>query len=584
MTRLPPASRAALSAFLASLALYVATMAPELPPGHDSAELITAAAVLGIPHPPGYPLYTLLGHGFTALSGGHPAWAMNLFSALSGALAAGLAAFAFSRLSGSALAGAAAALAFAVARTPWRMAVGAEVFSLHLAVVAGLLALAAAWRDAEAPARRRLVAAGGLLLGLGLAHHQTVVLALPGLAGFLWLARGGRAVGVTPAAGAAFLVGLLPYAWMPWRAAQDPPLNWGDPDSPGRLFWAVARQGYGGLQLSQASGTRPAAGFHLEAWFRSLVSWQFPVVGALVGLGGAIVGTLGRRPELVLLGGLWLVAGPGWALVGAQPEGEGFLDMMERFYAASDLGFAGLVALGLAAALRGRLARPVVLGLCALLPALGLAANLHACSERGQYHVPDSLLAMTSSLPPGALVVTGSDLTSGAFLFATLVEGKALDHVPAGLVASEWFLRQQPDDRARALREGGLAGLLRHARSRGVPVYLDFLPPGVAGFFVPEGLLYRYLAPGEPIPEREEASRRSLALLDAVPRRGDYRLSTDRPFWTRHLVRTWIWAYRTAAEGLLASDPERARMALDEARRMGGLEDGPEGSRSPEDP
>lgn len=576
MRRIPPAARAGLVGFLASLGLYLATMAPDLPPGHDSAELVTAATVLGIPHPPGYPLYTLLGHLFTSAWGGNPAWAMNLFSVLSASVAVGLAGWAFSVASGSAPAGLAAALAFAVARTPWRMAVGAEVFSLHLALVAGLLAVAAAWRDAGLPARRRLVGLGGLLLGLGLAHHQTVVLVVPGLGAWWLLARGSRPGGWTWGAALAFLAGLSPLAWLPWRASQDPPLNWGDPDSPGRFLWVVARQGYGSLQLSRVSGTRPAQGYHLAAWAGSLVGVQFPVLGALVGVAGAAVGAVRRNPGVALFGSLWLLAGPCWALVGAQPEGEGFLDMMERFYAASDLGFAGLVALGLAAGLAapGRLVRRATLGICVVLPLLGLGLNLQACSERGQYQVRDSLRAMTASLPPGALVVAGSDLTAGAFLFATRVEGRPMEVVPAGLVASDWFLAALPADRAEALRRGGLEGLLRHARERGVPVYLDFLPNGVDGFFVPEGLLYRYLAPGEPLPRREDAARRSLEILEGVSRRGNYRLSDERPFWTRHLVRTWIWAYETAAGGLEHADPVQAARAWGRVREMKGLEDG----------
>lgn len=564
-------------AFAGSLGLYLATMAPGLPPGHDSAELVTAAKVLGIAHPPGYPVYVLSGHALLSLLPGDPAWVMNLFSAVSGALAVALAALAISRLTGSNLSGLLAAGLFACARTPWRMAVGAEVFSLHLVLLAGLLAVTAFWREASESGRRTWMAVGCLVLGLGLAHHQTIVLVVPGVLGYLWLARDGRRLGWSPFCLAALALGMAPYAWIPWRAAQDPPLNWGNPDSPGRFFWVLARQGYGGFKLSQVSGTEPAVAYHLEAWARSLLIWQYPFFGTVVGVLGGAVGLLRRRPEALLFGMLWLLAGPVWAVVGAQPRGEGFLDMMERFYAASDLGFAGLIGLGLAWAVRspgpwpGRLA----VGACGLGLVAGFALNLPACSERDQHHVPDSLQAMLAGMPPGALVVTGNDLTSGMMLYATLVQDRPLDHLPAGLSASDWFLATLPADRAQALRQGGLPGLLAQARSRGVPVYLDFLPAGVEGFFVPEGLLYRYLAPGEPIPSRESASRRSLAILEGVARRGDYSLTPQRPFWTRHLVRTWAWAYQTAGEGLAQADSARAARALQTARRMLG-EMGPE--------
>src|SRR5437588_516850 len=49
---------------LVAFAVYLRTLAPSVPPG-DSPDLITAAVVLGVPHPPGYPLFTILGHLFS---------------------------------------------------------------------------------------------------------------------------------------------------------------------------------------------------------------------------------------------------------------------------------------------------------------------------------------------------------------------------------------------------------------------------------------------------------------------------------------------------------------------------------------
>jgi len=46
---------------LGALTLYLNTVCPTVY-WYDSAEFASAAAVLGIPHPPGYPIYTLLGY------------------------------------------------------------------------------------------------------------------------------------------------------------------------------------------------------------------------------------------------------------------------------------------------------------------------------------------------------------------------------------------------------------------------------------------------------------------------------------------------------------------------------------------
>ncbi len=77
----------------ASLALYLLTLAPTITwanAGTDGGDLITAAATLGVPHPPGYPLYITLGHLFAQLPIGDVAFRLNLFSAVCMALAAAL--------------------------------------------------------------------------------------------------------------------------------------------------------------------------------------------------------------------------------------------------------------------------------------------------------------------------------------------------------------------------------------------------------------------------------------------------------------------------------------------------------------
>src|SRR5690349_11953418 len=61
--------------------LYWRTLAPSVMPG-DYAEFQMSAAILGIPHPTGYPLYILLGKLFTMLPFGDVAYRVNLSSAV----------------------------------------------------------------------------------------------------------------------------------------------------------------------------------------------------------------------------------------------------------------------------------------------------------------------------------------------------------------------------------------------------------------------------------------------------------------------------------------------------------------------
>jgi hypothetical protein len=70
------------------LAVYLTTVSPTVN-FIDSGELITAVREPGIAHPPGYPLYVLLGYVASHVLWGEEAWRVNVLSAFWGALAVG---------------------------------------------------------------------------------------------------------------------------------------------------------------------------------------------------------------------------------------------------------------------------------------------------------------------------------------------------------------------------------------------------------------------------------------------------------------------------------------------------------------
>ena len=167
----------------------------------DAGELATAAQVLGVPHPPGYPLWTMVSWLFCRLFGcvtwqgyPNPAWAVSLFSALSGAVAAGLTALLAVRSGRDALhalsdapeapdsrlswcawwGGVTGSLCFAFSPVMWSQAVIVEVYALGALFMALVMTLTYRWL--QAPSGRVLVWLG-LVFGLGLTNYQVLLLA-----------------------------------------------------------------------------------------------------------------------------------------------------------------------------------------------------------------------------------------------------------------------------------------------------------------------------------------------------------------------------------------------------------------------
>jgi hypothetical protein len=220
-----------IAAWALPLTLYVRTLAPTVY-GVDSADLTTAAYLLGIAHPPGSPAYLLIGHAFTWLPIGDVGYRVNLLSAVAGALTSFFVYRIVARLSGDAWLGVATAWLIATSYYVWTAAVAAELYAPQGCVVAGLVALALRWRAAPQP---WLFCALCLLAGVGLGLHLSLVLMLPGLA--LLVLAPPLPIRIRPTlllAGALCgLLGSSVYLYLPIRFLSDLPLN------PARDYWHV---------------------------------------------------------------------------------------------------------------------------------------------------------------------------------------------------------------------------------------------------------------------------------------------------------------------------------------------------------
>ncbi|MCD6218235.1 DUF2723 domain-containing protein [bacterium] len=168
-----------IASFLIPLIVYWRTMCTALYIG-DGGDFITASHTLGLPHPPGYPLYTLLGKLFLSLPipGGlsEAAWRMNFMSAFFGALTALLAYLLIKRITKYDWLAFFAALTIAFGRTFWSQAVIAEVYTLNTFFILLQLYLLVIRTDKFAG---RTLIWMGLALGLSLAHHPSIAIFFP---------------------------------------------------------------------------------------------------------------------------------------------------------------------------------------------------------------------------------------------------------------------------------------------------------------------------------------------------------------------------------------------------------------------
>jgi hypothetical protein len=210
----------------AAFALYSATLLPGFDFG-DTGSFQTTVGSAVIEARKAYPLYFTIGRAMVWATRGDPAHALNLASALEGAIACGLFVLVGAELSGSIVAGAGAALLFAASYTFWSQAIIAEVYALHAVFIGLTLLLLLRWQRQPTLPRLSLFFA---FYALGFGNHLSMILLAPAYTLFLLRAapNGWRSmfspsiIGVALACAAA---GALQYAGMLrglWLAPQPP--------------------------------------------------------------------------------------------------------------------------------------------------------------------------------------------------------------------------------------------------------------------------------------------------------------------------------------------------------------------------
>jgi hypothetical protein len=350
----------ALATFVLVLVIYVLTLAPTTA-FWDASEYIAAARVLGIPHPPGNPLFVLLAHvfGIVPLVESY-AVRINLFAAVT---SAGAAAFWFLVAErwlraivpyrwaryGAAFAG---VLVGATSWTVWNQSVVNEkVYTVSLLSIALVMWLVVRWGDDEpGPHRDRWLVLIAYVLALTATNHMMGFLAVPALGIYvLWtdwrvavqpwaivtfyallLAVTGKWLDMFINAGGptggllivltlgvfgyalwrspkdplvylgvlAVVVGIsLNYLWLPLRAAQYPAINEGEPVG---MFSQALQDMLNRVQYGKPALTDRQASFTGQlANFWQYFGWQFARGwGRGAGVATALFTVLG-------LSGLW---------------------------------------------------------------------------------------------------------------------------------------------------------------------------------------------------------------------------------------------------------------------------------------
>ncbi|MFH1453231.1 MAG: DUF2723 domain-containing protein [Armatimonadota bacterium] len=239
----------ALLSFFLPLVIYIFTLCP-VTYTQDTAEFAAGPYVLGVVHPPGYPIYCILGKLFTFIPFGSIAVRVNFMSGFWAALTGLFLFLLIYRLTKKIEVSFASAMLFCFAGTFWSQSVVAEVYTLNAFFLSVCLYVLQLWRETD---KNKYLYIFSLIYGLSLCNHHFMLVAGPFLLLFIiWTKwRVLKDLKLVLGCLGLFVVGLLPYLYLPIASKFNPAIDWGNPESLKRFLYHVMRKEYSDVGLGR---------------------------------------------------------------------------------------------------------------------------------------------------------------------------------------------------------------------------------------------------------------------------------------------------------------------------------------------
>jgi hypothetical protein len=514
----------AAAVWLIAFLVYYNTLAPSV--GFiDSGELAAVADRLGIAHPTGYPLYTLLGRLFAVLPiASEVIVRLNILSAV---LTATSVSFIFlfliellddEKKSEQLLSAGAAifsSLLLAFSRTFWLQGVSAEVYSLHLMLIASVLYC---FQKAVRTAESRWWLLFAYSVGLAFTNHMTTILLAPALLYWFFAEHGfaKQAFKKILVLSLPFVAGLSVYWYLPVRASQHPLLNWGNPQTAESFWWHFTGKQFRVWMFSSGDVAHKQLNY-----FVNTLPVEFHSIGLVVALIGAVMMLFtDRRKFLVVF--LLFVSCVAYSI-------NYDIQDIDSYFLLAFIAVAVFTAYGVMGIIRrfshrnAQMAAGIAACAVLLVHSYG---NWKEADQSGNYMVEDYTKNILHDLPHGAMVISSQwDYFVSSSLYYQHVEGlrsdvivldkelfrrswyfAQLEHVYPGVMRKsalqssafqkELFKFEHDIPYEYAAIEGGYAALLKSFADQHAPFPVYITPEIEPNYFpgyirIPEGFLFR---------------------------------------------------------------------------------------------
>lgn len=493
--------------------------------GGDAGDLVAAAVVKGVPHPPGYPLYTATGYLLTQFTISTSAFEVGFLSSIPSAITILLIFLISKKLTKNTIASLIAALSVAFTYLYWLYSIVPEVFSLNLMFMSLLIYLLI--RFDENPDKKLLYLLL-LITGLSLSHHHIILFFFPAFIYFIFKTRKKFMRIITPKTILGmclfFGVGLLPYLYLPIAAFSNPPLNWSDPITIKNFIHLVTRAEYGSFTAGQFVLNAPFARlYQFKAYARFLVT-DFTLIGIVIAFLGSIYQLIKQKTYWFFLMIGFLMVGPIFLFYAAYPLSQNFsLATYERFLLPSYI-FVGIwFAYGIHAfsliidnlfkrAIQKKSIIPLSLltqSVFIIFPLSFFLAHYPQMSVLKNDRTAELLVSdILSTVPPHAILILAGDtsLFNTQYVYYSENPRPDIKLIHMSKLYRDYYvndLTNQYEDLVVPSFDDEFMVNFFKANGNTFPIYSSHVVPGSGGFWVREGLLLKYYENEDSVPDAD---------------------------------------------------------------------------------
>ncbi len=524
-----------LGLFFISLIFFFFTLCPTIY-WEDSAAFVTAAATLGIPHSPGFPVYILLSKVFTFIPFENVAWRVNFMSAFWGSLCLMLLFFILLKIEtdfrkvkktgmGFRLITVSVALFFGFTTAFWAQTTRAEVYSLNLFFTLLVTYLLLFWHKqvkAHLPNSFRWLALIFFVLGLSLTNHSLLMVTLiPAFLYFVFATETNSFINKEKLLSLFILgvAGFSVYLYLPIRSNLNPVLNWGKPGSLSEMWSFITRS----HDIGSTINLPTFSFFNNLKMILSFIVTQFYIPLVILAVMGWVKIWESSRKLFSLLTAIFVLnlSVSAWAADFSTRN----LDLlgyllpslaMFTIFVSTGVNFIWEIIYNWFKEFKIKVPNLAVLSLILIIPLFQFLKNYPQENKSRTTFAYDYASAIAETVQPNAIIFPADDNTLTTLWYLTLVDKnpKNLKIISTNSVAINSYIAQvqdlYPDLRypktttAEKIKSGQWLEEFANLNLDQHPIYFQFtnLPKNIFPYLSPSGFLLAYsMIPFKPTPE-----------------------------------------------------------------------------------